>query len=240
MRASVGSNRPADLEIRLQSISERRREVALAFAKEARQAAADARQWNVQGNAKHVVNAIWRLGDCRAEPAVPFLEMVARKNHWPENSLEGILQLVLAIVRDCDGADAEQSLAPLVMRDAWNYVLQWRVAVWCYDANVSKGVACHTNIIIDEFKRRLQAVPVDVSFGLRASCTCLFRCVQERPAIFNPNHRRSVWRKWVERWRVRWGGRYGRLRARDHVEPEDMLAKARACDSYCAHIALRV
>ena len=52
------------------------------------------RQWNVAGHDLDVVLAIYALSDCVAEPAVVYLQSIARMYHWPELSAPDLIKRI--------------------------------------------------------------------------------------------------------------------------------------------------
>ena len=52
------------------------------------------REWSVGGHDLDVVLAIYALSDCVAEPAVAYLQSVARMYHWPEVSTPDLIKRI--------------------------------------------------------------------------------------------------------------------------------------------------
>jgi hypothetical protein len=161
------------LESRLIHLQQTRKLVASALACYKRREQATARCWHIQGVLLHAVLAIWELSGGYAEPCVPFLEAAGRRRHWPDKAMNDIMTTVREVVEIAAEDDRASVRSSHVLRTAWEHVLQWRVAVWCLSMNVKKGIAVPTAIVVDEFRRRLRDIVIEVRFLDRGNGLCI-------------------------------------------------------------------
>ena len=150
------------LENRQLCVQAASREIGNAIARQKKRERAQAQQWQVNGELKHVVLAICERSGGYAEPCVPYLEKEARRRHWPDKSIDDMLNILRALANSVDDDDRASAPALAVLRTAWNFVLQWRVAVWCLSMNVERGIAVSTAAIVDEFRTRMQEIVPEV------------------------------------------------------------------------------
>ena len=189
---------------------------ALAKARRANRAAeaARGRQWVLTEELANVVILMcWQAGGAVA-PAVKFLSGVGRQR-WPAAPRSD--GEIAALVDECfAGAEMAKLLSltdptnpsdPAAARTAARYVQEWAVHGWASALNTEKEVAPRAQ-------------------------TVLAKCEEHRSQCAGgaqPPPRGVVTsggsRKWLSRWRARWGGFYGRLRVRDEPPLDEMRAK---------------
>ena len=149
--------------------------------------------------------------DCAA---VDFLAAAAQRRHWdPKPAAElRILVSDLFLAVDADQyaglCDVDRPLDGDAMRDALTYWEEWSLTAWVKDANVRKGVAPSTDVILQRLEERRLRLPEAV----------------RPPARGSVGEARS--RMWASRWRRKGGGRCGAIRARDDVSVQEMRDKA--------------
>lgn len=171
------------------------------------------RAWRLDGRLRNTVVLAYALADYRADAAVVLLRQRAPKFGWAPKPDEEITRIVEDCFLDCDVAelaalrDGDAPLDPVSLRDATSSVEQWRVAVWVATQNRTAGVAVSTAIVLDEF--------------------------EVRRAALHPSARSAAWgssgeavaRMRASRWRKRFGGQIGVLRARDELPHAEILGK---------------
>ena len=175
---------------------------------------AAARMWQLSDSTRRIALIAYVLADYHVEPAVRFLVASGRERHWPGKLEEELATMVedhflevgeteLAAITDMEGpADGK------AMKAALSYVEQWRLAEWATRLNTDKGVAPSTEALLQQLEVQRLALPELVRPDARGSV------VEPRARV------------WASSFRRRWGGRYGRIRVREHVPLEEMMAKA--------------
>ena len=191
---------------------------AQALLKKARRSVSDserakARQWEMSGIVGNSVLCMYWLAGV-VDPAVKYLRSVARQRAWPQKSDGDLSDIVAACFVDADVDTLLQLTNPDAPLDenaaklAACYVRQWKLHVWALDLNVVKRVAPTTAAVLRECE------------NLRASLI----------AVAHPPSRLCVSsasaRKWATRWRIRWGGRFAKIRVHDQPQLPEMHAKA--------------
>ena len=152
-----------------------------------------------------------RFDDCAA---VDFLAAAAQRRHWdPKPAAElRILVSDLFLAVDADQyaglCDVDRPLDGDAMRDALTYWEEWSLTAWVKDANVRKGVAPSTDVILQRLEERRLRLPEAV----------------RPPARGSVGEARS--RMWASRGRRKGGGRYGAIRTRGDVSVQEMRDKA--------------
>lgn len=149
------------LEKRSAAFLEERVRIGKALAFHKRREAAARKHWAMDGFVKQVVLAMLKITSGCFEPCVLFLDRESRRRQWPQKSLHEILAIVHTVGETC--SEEVQGIMPAnAQRTAHNYVTQWRVAQWVYSANVDKGVAMPSCLIVAEFRRFLAEIDVEV------------------------------------------------------------------------------
>ena len=174
----------------------------------------EAKWWRLTEWIRHVALIVFMLSGQQTEPAVQFLADTARKHRWPAKDDEELKAMVedlfLGVDLDvltglCDlGAPSDPAAAAVAVRIAE----EWRLIQWVQRLNQENGVAPTTNMVLARLEeRRLQL-----------------------PEAIRPAHRGTAAdghaRAWARRWRLQWGARHGKVRAREDLPLEEMQAKA--------------
>ena len=164
--ASCAVKQESQLEKRQAAFDEERVRIKKALAFQKRREAAARKHWAVDGFVKQVLLAMLKITSGRFEPCVLFLYRESRRRQWPQKSVHEILAIVHTVEETC--SEEVQGVAPAkAQRTAHNYVTQWRVAQWVYSANVEKGIAMPSCLIVAEFRRLLAEIDVEV-----IACCC--------------------------------------------------------------------
>lgn len=193
-------------------------------AKVARQREKDAKKgqakaWSLTGLLKHAVLIVYILTGYKSEPVVTFLTNNGRKRHWPERTDEELLSLVNDLFLEV-GLEELAALSDMTapsdiesMRVAVAYVEQWGVVVWTRQQNANNGVTPCTEFVLQRFEEGRGRVPENVrprAIGVASDARARVR---------------------IGAWRRRWGGRVGRLRIREDVQPPELRRKAEDSES---------
>ena len=181
--------------------------------KESTQRSASERAWLIEGAKLNLILTIYVLADCSHEPAVSYLRSLGRQHRWPSKSDTAMIALVEEMFL---AADINQLLLlsswdshgdSCVLRVATDYVWQWRLANWTTLQN-NKGIALPTPLVLDEWAKGRMAVPL-----------------KSRPSHWG-NATSASARMRVLRWRRKFGGRMGTIRACEHTPVNVMRDKA--------------
>ena len=60
------------------------------------------RNWRLTGHVLDVLLAIYALSDCAAQPAIAYLQAVAREYHWPELSISELTMRIETLFVNAD------------------------------------------------------------------------------------------------------------------------------------------
>ena len=213
------SSIPEETQLRKRGAQEAQFEVKRALKKarqdEKNKARGEARAWTLSSFLLHASLIIYSLSGYTAGPAAKFLLNNGRQRHWPEKREEELEAMVEGLFLEFDLqaltalADVNEPSDPEAMRAALAYVEQWQLVQWTSQLNARQGVAPSTERVLREFERRRLDFPDAV-----------------RPkAVGSASDAKA--RMWLGAWRRRWGGRYGRIRVREHVVVSEMRSKAR-------------
>ena len=170
-----------------------------------RAASAAQRQWVLTEELRRIVLLMYVLSGYRVDAAVNFLSATGRQRHWPERREDELSKLVEQCFLDTSEGfiahlcDEVSPLDEQAFRAAADRVVQWQVSVWTARQNHAVGVAPPTETCVAEFGRRLELLPEPV-----------------RPTIWAGAHTGTM-RKRASRWRRRYGGRIGTVKARDEL-----------------------
>ena len=177
--------------------------------------ASEDRQWHLADFLLHVTLILFVLADCKVEPPVlELLKRQGRQRHWADRSDDELTLVVEDAFRDADLgyvaslSDVEEPSDPRAMLVAVGHMLQWCVASWVEEHNRARGVAPSTATVLLRFEALRLQVPEAM-----------------RPAPWGASDVASS-RVRMDRWRRRWGGRYGALRKREFVPVDVMREKA--------------
>jgi hypothetical protein len=103
--------------------------------------------------------------------------------------------------------DLESPSDQEVLQTALQHVEPWRLAVWCREQN-EKGVAPVTGLVLAKMEELRAALPDGVrppSWGVATGAAARVR---------------------VQRWRRRWGGRFGVVRVVEPIDLQSLREKA--------------
>ena len=163
------------------------------------------RQWVLDKDLFEAVMLMcWQSGG-EVGPAVKYLEGVAKQRHWPERGE----QEIEAFVDDCflradpqrllDLADSSNPTYAAARQLAARCVRDWSLYRWVCDLNENRGARPRGRRLLVECAAH------------RARCPA-----PDRPPP-RGTMRDAFARMWASRWRVRWGGVYGRQTIRYEV-----------------------
>jgi hypothetical protein len=177
--------------------------------------ASEDRQWSLVDSMLHVTLIMFVLADCKVEPPVlEFLKCQGRQRHWAAKSDDELAVVVEDAFRDADLghmaslSDVEEPSDPPAMLVAAGRMLQGCLASWVEEQNRVRGVAPSTATVLLRFEALRLQVPEAF-----------------RPSPWGTSDAASS-RVKMDRWRRRWGGRYGALRKREFVPVAVMREKA--------------
>ena len=195
-------------------LSESRREARVVRQQEARVARALARHWELSAHARRVVLIAYGLAPYDAEASVKYLAALGREKSWSPKSDEALAR----VVEDLFLAADEHEFAALVdlsapadlpaIQEAVVLVEEWRVAVWARRRFLASGATVPTGSVLRRLEANRLLLPEEVRPPHRGT-------VDEQRA-----------RKWVRRWRDRWGGFYGKAPIREPLNTAEAFAKA--------------
>ena len=178
------------------ALSESRRELRALKQQVARAAKAEARHWALDSHSRRVVLIAHGLSEYDVEAPAMYLAALGRQRGWPPRSEAELAR----VVEDEFLAVDEQDFAALLdfhnpadapaLRAAIAFVEEWRVAVWARRVFLKTGSAVPTAAVLRRFHANRRLVPADL----------------RPPALGTVDEERA--RKWVGRWRTRWGGAF--------------------------------
>ena len=178
---------------------------------------AQQRQWRLHGEALHVVLIVSVMAHGASEPLVPYVRGVGRRSQWPEKSDDEIGDLIVAcfVAADVqDIVDLSDECAPSdpdAMRAALSILREWRVSLWTEAHNRQRGVAVPTSTVLAEFEKERLLMAAEV-----------------RPRPMGTSAEPAA-RKRAQRWRLKWGGRFAKIKAREVVPLPLLREKAARC-----------
>ena len=200
-------------------LSETRRCLKRARAAQARADSLESKAWAIVGQMREIVLIAYIHADYQTEAAVVYMRSLGRQMHWPDRSDEELERLVTDLFLAADVEELVQltsesaTLHPYVMESAMSYVNQWRVASWVTLQNC-KGIAPTSQAVLNEFESARLQLPGESrtpTLGLKADAST---------------------RKRLSRWRKRFGGRIGKIRAREEISADSLRFKvSRVCVS---------
>jgi hypothetical protein len=197
------------------------------------EAAAESRWWAITGQLRNTVLILHKLAQGDMEPALAYLDGVARQRRWPQQPREETIRLIEEVflgATDTDDAlehyaaltDASHPLDAVSMKVALRRIADWRVVMWSRDLNERIGLAPSS----DNMLQRLEAIRSTMPEG-------------HRPASRGTSLAGGS-RRWASRLRNRFNGRFGKLKVREVVPPEELMAKARAVWQWYNHLEANV
>ena len=179
---------------------------------EARRTLARDRMWALSTQQLQAVMLIYILADCIHEPAVMFLKRIGRQRGWAETE-DGALETMIdeaILAADLDElaglADTHGLEESPLMRAAINVTWQWRLVVWTRTQN-RKGIAPPSSLLLDQWERSRVLAPGHL-----------------RPPRWGTSIDTAA-RVRVFKLRKRYGCRFGKLQAREHIAVDVMRAK---------------
>ena len=196
------------------ALSESRRELRALQAQAVRGAKAQARHWQLDSHARRVTLIAYGLADYEVEASVVYLAALGRQRSWPPRPKASLASAVedefLAVdEHECAALmDFSNPADPPAPRAAIEVVEEWRIAVWARRWVLASGATVPTASVLRRYHANRLLLPVE----LRPPCR---GTVDEQRA-----------RKWVGRWRARWGGYYGKLPVREPLPVETAFGKA--------------
>ena len=214
------SYRLADLQARRAAVEETLGRVSLELKREA-QRAKDAKkrlakQWLLAGPIRRRVLISYRLAES-PQPAVKYLKDVGKRHDWPPKSDAELTSLVNDCFQNAGRDEIVAMVSPedpscdkAALQEAVGYVEGWRLVKWTEELNSAKGVAPSNEMVLQRAEHNRLQLPEDLRFATRGT-------IAENKA-----------RKWVRRWRLRWGGRLAKPVCREPLTLDEMRAKA-AC-----------
>ena len=214
------SYRLADLQARRAAVEETLGRVSLELKREA-QRAKDAKkrlakQWLLAGPIRRRVLISYRLAES-PQPAVKYLKHVGKRHDWPPKSDAELTSLVNDCFQNAGRDEIVAMVSPedpscdkAALQEAVGYVEGWRLVKWTEELNSAKGVAPSNEMVLQRAEHNRLQLPEDLRFVTRGT-------IAENKA-----------RKWVRRWRLRWGGRLAKPVCREPLTLDEMRAKA-AC-----------
>lgn len=191
------------------------------------------RWWAMHGSVRNTVLILHDLAQGDLEPVVKYLQGLSRQRKWPPRSDEDIGRLVEDTFVDATGTDAalEQYDAltdasnpydAVAMRLALRRIADWRVVAWCRELNERIALAPSSDNLLQRFEEVRSVMPEE-----------------HRPATRGTSGVGGS-RRWVSRLRSQYRGRFGKLKVREVVPPEELLAKSRAAWQWYNHLEVSV
>ncbi len=104
-----------------------------------------------------------------------------------------------------DYANDAAPKSPALLAEAWTFFTEWQTRKWVDNLNHTHGIAPETQHVLEKYNLFLEAVPPSVNLLGRSGLA-----------------EEASERMWAMRWRRRWGGRVGDIKAGE-VEPLDVL-----------------
>ena len=182
------------------------------------------RAWALTDPLVRVVLIIYNLSEYDHDPAIEFLRDTAHKRRWPQKPEAELRRLVEDRFLEADPdelaawVDKSAPADPGALDSAIKYVEQWQLVKWTMRLNEQAGVA--------------------------PSSDAALQCLEEGKAKLPEAHRpkpagtsaEAKGRMWARRWRLKWGGRIGKVRVQDDVTVQEMQDKAPPEGSICCQI----
>ena len=205
-----------DLLAQRHAIRRQLSEVTAEAAAESAAAKRARRVWKLTGSMRRVALTAFALADCKAGPAVKYLQTCRLVNHWPYKSAEDVAAMVedmwlspeLTLAELNALTNADNPLDANDYAEALKYVEEWRLVQWTAGWNHRSVKPSSERLLAEAEARR-----------------------QQLPPFLRPNSRGTGadarGRKWCVRFRRRWQGRVAELPEGRQLGPEECLRKAR-------------
>ena len=175
---------------------------------------AELAQWDLPMDVQRVALAAYVLAGYDATASVKYLAQYGHKRRWRPLTEDDLTRTVEDLFLNTDLAEID-ALANFqepsdgrALELAAIYVREAKVVTWAQGLNNERGVAPSTRLLLQRAEASRLELPESArprSLGMRVS-----------------NHAR----KWAQRLRKRWGGRFGSIPAREKIPLEEMQAKA--------------
>ena len=196
------------------AIAMRMKENKAALRQVRRSAARDRRsietEWLLGLPDRRTVVVLFDLAGYDATPAASYLDRRGRSKEWAAKTFVELRDMVQGVFLSTDSAtvaawiDPELAENTKIFEAAHRHLEEFRLHQWALTMNTSCGVAPPSRFLIN-----------------RLSC---IRAAAGRPPPSPAGLPKS--RKWAERFRRRWGGRYGALPVGDVLTVAEMIDKA--------------
>ena len=171
-------------------------------------------QWQLNLQTQRVALILYDLAGYSNKAAVAFLNKTAAKRKWEARPLAEVSDQVGELFLQADLAeyaglvDVANPTDQDAMRVALRFWEEWSLTEWTKQANQDKGVAPRADSLLQRLEERRQRLPEAVQPPAKGS-------------VSEPRARMRL-----TRWRRRWGGKHGAIRARDDLPVEEMRGKA--------------
>ena len=171
-------------------------------------------QWQLDVQTQRVALILYDLAGYSKEAAVAYLGKTAATRKWEARPLAELRNEVGELFLQADLGeyaglvDVANPIDAVAMRAALRFWEEWSLKEWAKQANQDKGVAPRADVLLQRLEERRQRLPAAAQPRAKGSVT--------EPRA----------RMWLSRWRRRWGGKHGAIRARGDLPVEDMRGKA--------------
>ena len=195
-------------------IAELGKQVRRAKAKAKAAACTAARAWVLTGTVLRTVLIAYLLADGVPYPAVVFLKGKGRQFGWPDKTDEEAEALIDTVFLAADPWEVVALASPddapdqAALQRAVDIVHEWRMSLWTLEQN-KKSVSPPTAVVLAQFEALRLQQPVGLRPTARGSSGLAWS------------------RKFASRWRKRFNGRSGQMKAREVVPVEILREKAR-------------
>ena len=175
---------------------------------------AELAQWDLPMDVQRVALAAYVLAGYDATASVKYLTQYGHKRRWRPLTEDDLTRTVEDLFLNTDLAEIDaltnfqEPSDGRALELAAIYVREAKVVTWAQGLNNERGVAPSTRLLLQRAEASRLELPESArprSLGMRVS-----------------NHAR----KWAQRLRKRWGGRFGSIPAREKIPLEEMQAKA--------------
>ena len=171
------------------------------------------RVWKLTERLQRIALIAYVLADYTPEPAVVFLRNAGGARGWPDASDDELAFMVEQLFLEADVdevaalSDESDPLDYHAVRVAARYAREWRLVVWGRRLNEDCGIAPSVRMLVDK------AFELGVSSSSGVSPKPIGRAVG------------SAAKAWARKFRIRWGARYGSVKAQEVVPVEEMRTK---------------
>jgi hypothetical protein len=193
---------------------------------------ARSRWWVVEKDVLSVTLILYDMAGGDPEPSVAYLTAIAEQRHWPPRPIEEVSRLVEDLFMSATSTDeALEQYAALVdascpsdarsMGVALRRIADWHVVMWSRELNERLGAGPSSDGMLQHLESVRAAMPPASSPPARGTSEA-GRC-----------------RKWAYRLRQRYGGRFGKFKAREVVSQAELLAKVRTAWQWFNYLSTR-